>query len=49
MLSCFGNGLYSDLRIKDANGHEYAVHRVVVCGQSPFLANACKAEHGFKV
>lgn len=45
----FDTGLYSDLRIKDSNGHEYAVHRNIVCGQSPVLANACKTEHGFKV
>ncbi|KAF4541493.1 putative btb poz domain protein [Lasiodiplodia theobromae] len=44
----FDTGLYSDLRIKDRNGHEYAVHRNIVCGQSPVLANACKTEHGFK-
>ncbi|KKY13186.1 putative btb poz domain-containing protein [Diplodia seriata] len=48
MSEYFDNGLYSDLRIKDSNGHEYAVHRVVVCGQSPVLANAVKPEHGFK-
>ncbi|KAL1633433.1 hypothetical protein SLS58_011093 [Diplodia intermedia] len=48
MNEYFDNGLYSDLRIKDSNGHEYAVHRVVVCGQSPVLANAVKPEHGFK-
>ena len=45
----FETGLYSDLRIKDSNGREYAVHRNIVCGQSPVLANACKTEHGFKV
>ncbi|EOD49392.1 putative btb poz domain protein [Neofusicoccum parvum UCRNP2] len=41
-------GLYSDLRIKDSDGHEYAVHRILGCGQSPVLENACKPESGFK-
>lgn len=49
MPRCFDTGLYSDLRIKDSNGHEYAVHRIIVCGQSTVLAKACKPEHGFKV
>ncbi|KAB2568538.1 putative btb poz domain protein [Lasiodiplodia theobromae] len=44
----FETGLYSDLRVKDSNGHEYAVHRIIVCGQSAVLTNACKLEHGFR-
>ncbi|KAL1627687.1 hypothetical protein SLS56_006219 [Neofusicoccum ribis] len=41
-------GLYSDLCIKDSDGHEYAVHHILVCGQIPVLENACKPESGFK-
>ncbi|KKY13185.1 putative btb poz domain protein [Diplodia seriata] len=44
----FNSERYSDLRINDSNGLSYNVHRAIVCGQSPVLANACKPEHGFK-
>lgn len=27
----------------------HAVHRIVVCSQSPFFTNAMNQEHGFKV
>ncbi|KAH7036736.1 BTB/POZ domain protein [Macrophomina phaseolina] len=35
LKECFHSPLYSDLRIKDSNGLEYPVHRVIVCSQSP--------------
>ncbi|KAB2569422.1 hypothetical protein DBV05_g11895 [Lasiodiplodia theobromae] len=38
---------YSDMKIKDSNGHIYKAHKLVVCTQSDFFKNALK-ENTFK-
>lgn len=39
---------YSDMKIKDSNGHIYNAHKLVVCTQSDFFKNALK-ENTYKV
>ncbi|KAL1646537.1 hypothetical protein SLS58_003123 [Diplodia intermedia] len=46
-VNFFATGRYSDMQIKDSNGHVYNVHKIVVCSQSDFFANAFK-ENTFK-
>ncbi|KAB2569425.1 hypothetical protein DBV05_g11899 [Lasiodiplodia theobromae] len=47
MSKYFATGEFSDMKIK-CGATVHAVHRIVVCSQSQFFANAMNQEHGFK-
>ncbi|KAK0609000.1 hypothetical protein DIS24_g12597, partial [Lasiodiplodia hormozganensis] len=47
ILSSMQSSQYSDMKIKDSNGHIYKAHKLVVCTQSDFFKNALK-ENTFK-
>ncbi|KAF9640930.1 BTB/POZ-like protein [Lasiodiplodia theobromae] len=47
MSKYFATGEFSDMKIK-CGATVHAVHRIVVCSQSPFFTNAMNQEHGFK-
>ena len=46
LSSLLTSGKYSDLRIV-SDGHQFQVHRAVVCAQSPVISAAC--DGGFQV